>query len=333
MIAAVAAALAKENLVVLLLVPILSLCLWRGEWRSNFRGSSYLVCISLFGLALFAILRNMVFAENIHYSLAARLITTLPPKNDNMAPYFLSTPPDFNWALFWEKAARNVPALVRFAPTEAPFLVPFYALLGLFLWCLASNWRTLSIDCKASRACVVTIMLIASYCATVLLFQNESRYVCFLIPSLLVSTSFLVSWTERRIRILEVCLLCLLPVAPVLAFRVRKEGMQQSVETKKIQQFVDSHLGEGIPLLVVRDSGDGSRFIEVTFAVRPRATLVIEEPNFCGQLNRYRKRFDVRYAFGQASFLASMSKHVADIERDAGRYAGYGVFDIQTSCQ
>ena len=73
--------------------------------------------------------------------------------------------------------------------------------------------------------------------------------------------------------------------------------------------------------------------MEVTFAVRPRAALIVEESEFCGQLSRYRKRFDVRYAFGPTSFLASKSKHVADIGDDAGHYAGYGVFDIQTSCQ
>lgn len=329
-ITAVAAALAKDNLVVLLLVPIFGLGLWRGEWRSNFRGSLYLVSISLLGLGVFAILRKTIFAENINYSLAARLITSLPPKNDNMAPYFLSSPPVFSWGLLWEKAARNIPSLLKFPAAEAPFVLPCFVLLGLFLWCLLSKRRTLSIDCKATRACTVTILLIASYCATILLFQNEFRYMFFLVPALLVSVSLCLNWTERRIRVLAVCILCLLPVAPVLAVRIRKEGMQQYVETKKIQQFVNSNAVDGTPLLVVRN---GSRFMEVTFAVRPRPALIAEEPEFCGQLNRYRKRFPVRYAFGPASFLASKSKHIADIEDDAGSYAGYGVFNIQTSCQ
>src|SRR5260370_37891078 len=249
-----------------------------------------------------------------------------------MAPYFLSSTPTFEWAVFWEKLARNIPALARFAPAEAPFILPFYALLLLFLWYLARNWKRLQIDCKETRASLVTMILIISYFATVLFFQNQWRYTYFVIPSLLVSTSLFVRWTERKVQMLGFCVACLIPVALVLALHIRKEAMQQFVETKRIEQSVESHLVDKTPLLILRDAGDGSRFIEVAFAVRPSAALIIEQSGFCEQLEQYRGRFDVRYIIGRASFLAARSKHLADIERDAIRYADYGIYDIQASC-
>jgi hypothetical protein len=331
-VAAVAAALAKDNLAILLLAPIVGLWIGRGAGRRTLGTTLYVGGITALGLILCAVLRSTVFIENVRYSLAARLISAIPPKNDNMAPYFLSSAPTFEWAVFWEKLARNMPGLVRFAPVEAPFILPFYALLGLFLWGLARNWKRLGVDCEETRASVVTILLIISYFATVLFFQNETRYIQFVIPSLLVSISLFMRWTERKVQLLGVCVACLIPVALVLALHVRKDGMQQFVETKRIEQCIDSHLAEGTPLLVLRDAGDGFRFIEVAFAVRPRVSLIVEQPDFCEQVKRYRGRFDVRYVFGRASFLTGRGKHIAGMEGDAGRYADYGIYDIQTSC-
>ena len=328
-LAAVAAALAKDNLALLLLVPIAGLWLGRRKGSRRFGTAMYAGGLSALGFAIFAALRTTVFTENIRYSLAARLISNVPPKNDNMAPYFLSSAPTFEWALFWEKLARNLPALARFGPAEAPFFLPFYALLGLFLWCLVRNWKGLEADCKEARASVVTIVLLLSHFATALFFQNAARYTHFAIPSLLISTALLVRWTERKVQVLGVCVACLIPVALVLAFQVRKEGMQEFVETKRIEQLVDSQLTEGTPLLVVRN---GFSFIEAAFALRPRASLIIEQTDFCEQLQLYRTRFDVRYVFGPASFLAARSKRVAGLDRDAGRYSDYGIYDIRTSC-
>ncbi|MCU1248391.1 MAG: hypothetical protein JWQ49_1420 [Edaphobacter sp.] len=330
-VAAAAAALAKDNLAILLLVPVVGICLGRAEWRRTFGITMYLAGISALGLTVFAVLRSTVFTENIHYSLAARLICTVPPKNDNMAPFFLSSPPSFEWAVFWAKLARNIPGLARFAPAEAPFILPFYTLLSLFLWYLVRNWKRLQIECKETRASLVTIILIISYFATVLFFQNQWRFTYFVIPCLLVSTALFVRWTERKMQMLGLCVACLVPVALVLVLHIRKESMQQFVETKRIEQSVESHLTDKTPLLILREPSDG-RFIEVAFAVRPRAALIIDQSGFCDQLKRYRARFDARYIIGRASFLAARSKHVADIEDDGIRYADYGIYDLQASC-
>ena len=333
-VAAAAAALAKDNLALLLLVPIVGLCLGRGEWRRTFGTTIYVGGISAFGLAVCAVLRSTVFTENIRYSLAARLTCSVPPKNDNCAPYFLSSPPNFEWAVFWEKLARNIPAQATLFPAaEAPFILPFYALLSLFLWYLVRNWKRLQIDCKETRASLVTIILIISYFATVLFFQSQFRYTYFVIPSLLVSTSLFVRWTEQKVQMLGLCVACLVPVALVLVLHIRKEAKQEFVETKRIEQSVESHLVDKTPLLILREPSSG-RFIEVAYAVRPRAALIIEETEFCDQLKRYRARFDVRYIIGRASFLGARSKHVADIfERNAIQYAGYGIYDLQASCR
>jgi hypothetical protein len=331
-VAAAAAALAKDNLAILLLVPVVGLCLGQGEWRRTLRTMIYPGGITAFGLAVFAVLRSTVFTENVTYSLAARLISDVPPKNDNTAPYFLFSPPNFEWAVFWEKLARNIPGLARVAPKEAPFILPFYALLSLFLWYLVRNWKKMQIESKETRASLVTIILIISYFATVLFFQNQFRYTNFVIPSLLVSTSLFVRWTERKVQMLGLCVACLVPVALVLVLRIRKEGMQQFVETKRIEQSIESHLLDKTPLLILRDIGDG-RFVEMAFAVRPRPALIIEQPGFCDELNRYRVRFGPRYIIGRASFLAARSKHVADIELDSIHYADFGIYDIQASCR
>jgi hypothetical protein len=329
---AVAAALAKDNLAILLLVPVVDLCLGRGEGSRRIDSTMYAVGISALGFAIWTALLSTVFTENVRYSLAARLVSDSPPKNDNMAAYFMSSPPTFEWTIFWEKLARNIPAVARFAPAEIPFILSFYALLGLFLWCLVRNWKKLQVDCKERRASMVTILLTLSYFATVLFFRNQTRYTHFVIASLLISTSLFIRWTEQKIRVIGVCVACLVPVALVLAFHVRKEGMQRFVETRGIEQFVDSHLAEGIPLLVVHDPAGESRYIHVAFALRPRASLIIEQTDFCEQVQRYRTRFDVRYVFGPASFLATRSRQVANMERHAGRYSDYGIYDIQASC-
>jgi hypothetical protein len=328
-VAAAAAALAKDNLAILLLVPVVGLCLGRGEWRRTFGTTMYLGGISAFGLAAFAVLRSTVFTENVNYSLAARLVSDVPPKNDVMAPYFLSSPPHFEWAVFWEKLARNIPGLARIPPAETQFILPFYALLSLFLWYLFRNRKKLQFECKETRASLVTILLIISYFATVLFFHYQFRYTYFVIPSLLVSTSLFVRWTERKLQMLALCVACLVPVALVLVLHIRKEAKREFVETKRIEQSVETHLVDKTPLLIL----SSGRFIEVAYAVRPRPALIIEEDGFCDQLKRYRARFDVRYIIGRASFLAARSKHVADIfEHDAIQYAGYGIYDLQASC-
>ena len=326
-VAATAAALAKDNLAILLLVPVVGLCLGRGEWRRTFGTTIYVGGITLFGLAAFAVLRSTVFTENVNYTLAARLISAIPPKNDNYAPYFLFSPPHFEWAVFWEKLARNIPGLARVGPKDAPFILPFYALLSFFLWCLVRNWNRLRIESKETSASLVTIILIISYFATALFFQNQFRYTYFVIPSLLVSTSLFVNWTERKLRMLGICVACLVPVALVLVLRIRNEAMQQFVETKRIEQSVESRFVDETPLLILHGVADG-RFIEMASAVRPRPALIIEQsPDFCDQLERYRARFDARYIIGSASFLARRSKHIADID------SKYGIYDIHASCR
>lgn len=332
-VAAAAAALAKDNLAILFLVPVVGLCLGRGEGRRTVGSTMYLGGITVLGLAIFALLRSTVFTENVNYSLAARLIFAVPARSDNMAygSIFSVQSPNFEWALLWEKLARNILGLARFTPAEASFILPFYTLLSLFLWYLVRNWKRLQLECKETRASLVTIILIVSYFAVVLLFQNQVRYTYFVIPSLLVSTSLLVRWTERKVKMLGLCIACLVTVAPVLALRIRKEATQQFVETKRIEQSVESHLVDKTPLLILRELEDG-RFIQVAFAVRPRPALIIDQDGFCNQLERYRARFDARYIIGRASFLAVRSKHVADIGQVSGRYAGYGIYDLQASC-
>jgi hypothetical protein len=126
---------------------------------------------------------------------------------------------------------------------------------------------------------------------------------------------------------LGLCVACLVPVALVLVLHIRKEAMQEFVETKRIEQSVESQLVDKTPLLIL----NSGRFAEVAFAVRPRAALIIEESEFCDQLKRYRTRFEVRYIIGRASFLAARSKHVTDIELDSMK--NYGIYDIQGSCR
>jgi 4-amino-4-deoxy-L-arabinose transferase-like glycosyltransferase len=330
--AALAAALAKDNLAILFLVPIANLWMGWGEGRNRLPASVRAVAMTGSGLVLFAVLRSIIFVENVQYTMAARLISAIPPKNDIMAPYFLTSAPNFEWAIFWAKLARNIPALVRFAPEDLPFILPYFVLLGMFLWRLGKNRKKLQSDCEETRAILMTAFLILSYFATVLFYANQMRYTQFVIPSLFISISLYVEWTERKVKILGAFLGCLVPVALALAFHIHKEEIKQSAETRSIEQCIDSHLAQGTPLLVVRDKNNEFGFIEIAYAVRPRTALIVEQQDFCEQLEQYRTRFNLRYAFGKASFLAQRGASIAGIEGGAGRYAGYGIYDIQSSC-
>jgi len=328
-LSALIAASAKEPLMLLFLVPVLPSLF--GMWQKGPALRWTNIALSVFGFAAYSIFRPIIFPENIHYTLAARLITGATAAKDSMAPFFMNSTPVFQWTILWEKVGRNLRDLLRFRTEEMPFIVPLYLLVVLFLWQLGRNRKQLWVDCKESRAGLFTIVLVSSYFITAVLVLNAIRYSQYVIAPLLISTSLFVKWTERKLQVIGFCIACLLPIALVLVLRIRKDSRQEFTETKMIAQFVNSHLESGDPLLVLRVPA--GQYLQTGYAVRPRPALMIEEENFCEVVNLYRSRYNVRYVFGPSSFLMGRGKLIGDLDRSAGYFADYGLYDIQTTCR
>ena len=285
-----AAALVKQNLLGLFIIfPVLQY-VDSGDKPREFLQKHWIWLLETTALlAACVLLRKFCFKENIDYTLAGRLMTSVPPTYDTMLPYFTLGDLHINWVAVWWKMVRNLKETLWSGPVFQMFFLPFNIMLVCAICCYRND--------KHGRLATTAVGLAVLYLATILCFQTEFRYTLLFTAPMFCCA---VVWISQKITLrglVYAIIAAEIVIGSVLALRIRREGELRAAETSEISDFLSRHAGKAEPIVFERDPGDPHRMIEFAYATRPRLVLFVEPGETgCRQYARLREKVNPRLA-------------------------------------
>ncbi len=308
--------------VLLLATPaFLLLCLgsephaWRRAlWQGLVLGVTTIV---LYGLA------HVMFShENVDHSYTRLLYTNVPGVSDNMSLNFDMSSANLQDTLHWDpkifllKLGRNLDEqFFLFAnPVEAFFYWSFNLLTLIALWML---WRCRRRP-EERLLLLAALVPVGVHLLTIVLFQNQFRYLLPAFPGLLIALAIALSeWDPLRRRLERhampvmavVLLVSLLPNIALGALLHREMAAERQIRAQATALFDRSVPPDG-QMIVAYHKG----YLMFGYAARPRLVLFVDPTYDAEAFGRLRERFKAGYVFAPVGspFTAMLSAKPID---------------------
>jgi hypothetical protein len=211
------------------------------EWRAR-RTFAVVMTVSMLALAFaFVVSTKFLFHSSMPTSFKAVLLNGMPG-GSNMDFLFLPTLP-FTWNSIVEKFAKNLAGQFWTQPAALQlFYLPFN-LLALLVLALALKPQT---PVELRRLCWIAAAFIAVHVMTILLHQNQARYILLSFPILIVCAAAFLHQKRWRIKPLPttVAFLCALAAVAYTARSLRMDSARHKTVRAGIQAAVNGRVTE-----------------------------------------------------------------------------------------
>ena len=252
--------------------------------------------------------KRILFPESLSVSFAGLLNNAIPGRTGNMYNYFCLSPIPIRWEYLGWKFASNF-AHHFFPPLvfEQIFYAPFnlLAIFALFLF-----WMRKSESERRISHCLAVLLLL--HFATIMMVQNQFRYLLVTLPPLLAAgaiagsrISWLSSKSIRRCLILgTIVILVMADLLPV--WRLRRQGIEERNLRAILVPMFDKTIPPAEPVLVEVISGKYQLF---GYVLRPRNVVFVQTGYSREQCHELRARSGVRWFIGKRN--SPMRTHLA----------------------
>ncbi len=259
-------------------------------------------------IVLYGLAHVMFSHENVDHSYTRLLYTNVPGISDNMSLNFDMSTANLHDTLHWDpkifllKLGRNLQEqFFAFGnPVEAFFYWSFNLLTLIALWML---WR-----CRRrpdERLLLLAALVpVGVHLLTIVLFQNQFRYLMPAFPGLLIALAIALSAWDPLRRHLErravpvmvvVLLVSLLPNIALGALLHREMAVERQVRAQATALF-DRYVPPDGQMIVSYNKG----YLMFGYAARPRLVLFVDPTYDSQALDRLRERFKAGYLFAPA---------------------------------
>jgi hypothetical protein len=275
--------LSRESYLPLLLAAPLGFLLVRaseggGAWR---RALAPAVGLGVAAVAIVVVSQAVIPADNVRFSYGRLLHSAVPGSTSNMwfnfdlSPANLADRLPIDAGLLLAKLGGHLAE--QFVIFDSPAFAAFYwGFNALVVIAIVMLWRSRRVP--AERIVVVgALSFVAVHAATLVLFQNQARYLLPAIPGLLVvlamalASSGAIARPLARYLVPTVIVMTLVLGATdvLLARTLRADAVTTGAAQQSVAAMLDRHVGQSEPLIVVY-SGTPQM---LAYAARPRLVL------------------------------------------------------------
>jgi len=295
------------------------------------RIKNVLAALGFLGLAVFVvIIGKMIFVQSMPTSFRRIITNAIPGITGNSDVVFSLSPRPIVIEEMWLKASRYL-SYQFWSPNRSSqiFYLPFNVLAAISLCLCFTKKSRLEV-----RLCYCTMTLLLLHIATIIVHQNQFRYLLVVSPVALAGAAVMINKIKflqsRQIRLgLKFGLIILLIASNIpLVARLRQEGFRERELRTALNSIFDRTIANNESVIV--DASD--RYNQIWgYVLRPRTVIYVKSRYKCEQYQTMREKGDAKWLLCplKSSLVESFNIFSPPILKELPYpYEDYGLFRL-----